>query len=47
MYLIELVNIKVPDAEIEPLWEKIPKTVEKDGKVLDTVGKKALKKFVL
>lgn len=35
------------DKCIEEFWEKIPKTRTSDGKDSDTVGKKALKDFVL
>jgi hypothetical protein len=31
------------DKDIEEFWVKIEKTKDKDGKVLETVGKKALK----
>jgi hypothetical protein len=35
------------DKDLEEFWTKIEKGKDKDGKVLESVGKKALKNYVL
>ena len=46
--LIELCgNTWLEDNDIKDFWDKIPKTRDSEGKDTDTVGKKALRDFVI
>lgn len=46
-YIELCANTWLIDADIEEFWLKIERTKDKDGKPLETVGRKSLKNFVL